>query len=120
MPRKLQSFKMGDVSGPPAGQPFIQPWRELYCSDAWRSQSINCRRLIDFLIVEHMNHGGCENGRLVAPWAQLRANGIGQRFIAETIREAEELRLIDVKRGLYRGAARNHPTRFRLTFLHSH
>jgi hypothetical protein len=72
--------------------------RPLLESDAWRSASINARRFIDFLMLEHLAHGGKENGKLKAPYRQLTRAGIGARLIAETIREAEELGLVYVER----------------------
>jgi hypothetical protein len=48
-------------------EPFVMLPRELIASDAWRSLGINGRRLIDFLLLEHMGHGGKENGKLKAP-----------------------------------------------------
>jgi hypothetical protein len=67
-------------------------------SDAFRTAGINARRLIDFLEIEHMRKGGKHNGNLKAPQEQLEAFGIGARYIAEAIREAEQLGLVDVVR----------------------
>ena len=47
---------------PPKGEPWAWLTRELLCSPAWRAQGPNCRRLIDFLLIEHTNHAGTENG----------------------------------------------------------
>jgi hypothetical protein len=80
---------------PPADQPWVWQSRSLRQSDAWRSAGINARRVIDFLLLEHMRHWGQANGRLKAPHRQLEVFGIGARYVAVAIREAEELGLVD-------------------------
>src|SRR5690242_16231849 len=80
-------------------EPWVWQTRELRASDAWRSAGINARRFIDFLLLEHMNHGGKENGLLKAPHRQLEDFGIGARRITDTIREAEGLGLVECHRG---------------------
>jgi hypothetical protein len=74
--------------------------------------SINVKRLVDFLMVEHVDHGGKENGRLLAPWNQLVECGIGRRLIAETVSEASRRGLLDVRHGAGRAA-----NTYTLTFL---
>jgi len=105
----------GKTQRPPEGEPFVWQTRELRASDAWRSAGINARRFVDFLLIEHMNHGGRENGRLKAPHRQLEAFGIPARYIADAIREAEELGLVDCQRGGMRVA-----TTYSITWLPSH
>ena len=95
--------------------PWVWITRELVRSDAWRSQGINARRLIDFLLNEHMGHGGAENGLLKAPQYQLEEYGIGARYIAAAIAEVEALGLVDVHRHGMRLA-----TTYTLTWLPMH
>ena len=90
--------------------------RKLLTSDAWMAQGINTRRLLDFLLVEHMNHAGNENGALKATHDQLRAYGLTGSKIREAIEEADFLGLLRWERG-GRWAGSNQPSRFRLTFL---
>ena len=104
-----------EVPGPPDGQQWVWQTRALRSSDSWRSQSINCRRFIDFLLLEHMAKGLKANGLLMAPYEQLEAFGIGVRYIADAIREAEELGLADCFRGGLRIA-----TTYALTWIPSH
>jgi hypothetical protein len=84
---------------------FAKLSRALLTSDAWRALGINARRLIDFLLIEHMRHGGKENGRLLAPRRQLEAFGIGEHFVSRAIEEAERLGLVDCYRGVGRRAS---------------
>ena len=63
-------------------------------------------------MIEHMNHGGLENGNLMAPYGQLEDFGIGRRLINQTIEDLERRGLIDVDR-----IGMRHATRFALTWL---
>jgi hypothetical protein len=81
--------------------------------------SINCKRLIDCLIEEHLSKGGRENGSLIATYDQLVAAGIARRLIHRTISEAEALGLTRVERGGRKGFV-NHLSTFTLTFLPTH
>jgi hypothetical protein len=105
----------GKMYGPPAGESWVWLTRELMQSDAWRSQGINCRRFVDFLLREHLAHGGKENGKLLAPDHQLRTLGIGAQYITKAIREAEDLGIVDCERGGMRVA-----TKYTLTWLPLH
>jgi len=100
------------VNRPPKGEPWIWLTRDALRSPAWRALGINARRLIDFLMIEHMSHGGKRNGYLLAPREQLEEFGIGHRHITAAIEEAKAARLIDVKRGTGR-----RPSTFALTWL---
>ncbi len=101
--------------GPPENEPWVWQTRELRTSDAWRSAGINARRFIDFLLIEHMNNAGKENGNLKAPQEQLAMFGIGRRYVADAIRTAEDLGLVDCVRGGVRVA-----TAYALTWLPLH
>jgi hypothetical protein len=79
--------------------PFIMLPLALLDSDAWRSLSINARRLIEFLMIEHIRHGGKANGKLLAPRRQLARSGIGTRHISTAIEEAVRLGFINCRPG---------------------
>jgi hypothetical protein len=100
------------MSGPPKGKPWVWLTRDLLRSASWQGLGINARRLVDFLLIEHMNHGGQANGFLLAPRRQLEEFGIGHRLITGAIEEARRAGLIDVKRGV--GCR---PSTFALTWL---
>lgn len=95
-----------------AHEPFVMLPRSLLASAAWRGLGINARRLVDFLMSEHLRHGGQGNGRLLAPRDQLEEYGIGYRLISGAIAELDQAGLVDVIRG--RGRA---PSRYTLTWL---
>jgi len=101
--------------GPPRGKPWTWVTRDLLGSEAWRSMAVNTRKLVDFLMLEHMSQGGRENGRLMAPRQQLEAFGIGARHISPAIEEAVDLGLVEVRRGTGR-----RPSVYALTWLPLH
>lgn len=108
--RKLRS--------PPKGEPWVWMTRELLASSAMRARSLTGRRLLDFLLIEHMSHAGLENGNLVATKDQLTDFGLSRRLVPAAVRELVFLGLVRVKNGSARGAARA-PSRYRLTFFAS-
>lgn len=107
--------RLSEIMGPPKGEPWIWLAREILESDAWCAMAPNTSRLVHFLLVEHANHAGTENGNLAAPYDQLVAYGCTRSRINDAIAEAYFLGLIDVVRG-GRWADTNQPSRYRLTF----
>jgi hypothetical protein len=106
--------------GPPQdGESWAFIPRALLDSAAWRGLSIHCRRFIDFLMIEHCNHAGQENGRLQATYDQLTRNGISRKRIRGAIKEAVERGLVEVtlKGGLYGIENCKTPSRYRLTWI---
>jgi hypothetical protein len=108
--------KRGGIS---ADQRWVFHTLELLCSPAWRGRSVNCMRLLEFLEIQHLQHGGYENGHLIATFDQLVAFGIGRRFISDTIAEAENRRLVVAEKHARLSLAKSNPTTFRLTYLHT-
>ena len=83
--------------GPPQDESWIWLTTELLLSEAWRSMSINCYKLIFHLLIEHSNHAGHENGRLLSTYQQLQDYGLTRNKIRSVIEEAEFLGLIKIK-----------------------
>lgn len=108
--------RIKELLKPPDGEPWVWLTRELLASPAWQAQSINCRRLIDYLLIDQMNHAGTENGNLMATYDQLVQYGASRSLICNAIEEAKFLGLLRVKRG-GRWAETNQPSTYRLTFL---
>ncbi len=91
--------RAGEAHRPPKNEPWVWLTRELLNNPAWRARSINTARLLDFLLLEHMNHVGTENGNLKATYDQLVAHGLTRSEIRVAIEEAKFLGLIRFKRG---------------------
>lgn len=112
------SYDLKKVAKLPSGTLFVQLSFELINSPSWRSMSINCRRLIDYLMCEHMRHAGHENGNLFATYDQLEEFGMSRPTINKSISEAEFLGLITAERGKREGK-NNKASLFTLTFFAS-
>jgi hypothetical protein len=110
------SGRMKARLGPPDGNPWVWLTRELLESVAWRGLSINARRLIDCLQIEHMSHGGQENGRLICTHRQLHSFGIHKDAVVAAIQECAFLGLIRYERGGLDPGSRL-PSTYRLTWL---
>lgn len=101
---------------PPEDEPWIWMTHPLMESPAWRSLSPNGRRVMDRVLIEHMNHGGSENGNLIVTHSDFADYGVTRRLITEAINEVEFLGLAKTKRG-GRWHGTNHATKFRITWM---
>jgi len=89
----------------------------LLVSDALYRLSGNAWSLLRFLVIEHLRHGGKENGRLRAPYDQLVQFGITRRLIRPTIQEVVDRGLLTVERQGFAADGTRLPSLYRLTFL---
>jgi len=95
---------------------FVWLTGDLLNSPAWRGMSTNTRRLIDRLMLEHLSHGGVENGQLPVTHANFETYGLSRNFIRNAIDEAEAFGLIRFDRGGRYGGVKR-PSIYRLTWL---
>ena len=110
------SGREGKLRKPPKGEPWVWLTRELLTSEAWRALGVNSRRLIDFLLIEHMNHAGTQNGYLIATKDQLVRFGLSRRLVSDAVRECVFFGLLRVEQlGKFDRNIRR-ATRYRLTF----
>ncbi len=100
---------------PPSGEGWIWLTGELINGLAWRSMSVNCLKLTLRLLLEHINHGGLENGRLVCTYKNFQEYGLTRNKIRPAIEEADFLGLVKHQRG-ERVFAKNQPNSYRITF----
>ena len=107
------------IFGPPKGEPWAWQPIELLASPAWRLRNVNTARLVDFLMIEHQNHAGRENGNLKATYDQLVEYGLSRPLIKASILEAGFLGLVKVTYEGGRYAGNNQPSTYRLTFYAS-
>lgn len=96
---------------------YIKFKRELICSLAYTTMSINEHRLLTFLMQEHFRKGGQQNGDLIAPYNQLNKFGIPRRYINKAIYGLEQRGLIIVDRGARTGG-KNYNNRYAITFAY--
>src|SRR5690349_15302677 len=93
------SGREGKLRRPPEGEPWVWLTADLLTSHSWRALSVNGRRLMDRLLIEHMAHAGRENGRLKATHDQLVEYGLPRACIRAAIEHCEVLGLIEHHRG---------------------
>jgi hypothetical protein len=102
---------------------FVPFPQDLLESPAWWEalQYRYVQSLLNFLLHEHLHHGGKENGNLVAPHRQLGrycddGGSIRTRAIRPTIETAKRLGVVRVMPGGHRSG----PSRYALTWLPTH
>jgi hypothetical protein len=100
------------------GQSFIMHPREMRESPAWLALPDNARRILDRLEVEHMRHGGGENGKLPCTYTDFHNWGIRRASVALAIRQCVALGFLEVTRPGFRSSAEfHHPSLYRLTYI---
>ena len=105
-------------NGPPQDQPWVWLSRDLLESPAWRALTENGRKVIDRILIEHMAHGGAENGNLPVTYSDFVAHGIRRNSVLPAICETEALGLIERRPGLRaRSRFKGSPQRFRIAWL---
>lgn len=97
--------------------PFVQLPTELLYSYAWHSMGINERRLMEFLIIEHSNHAGVENGNLIATYDQLHEFGLNRAYVSQSTEEARRKGLIFVEKRGRESYNKSYCNRYTLTFF---
>jgi hypothetical protein len=107
------------LNAPPIGQPWIWMSHELLESGAYRCLSIHGIRALNRIQIEHMAHGGLENGRLKVTWNDFVKYGIGRRYVAFAITEITAMGIVAIERRgrKFHGEDRGDPTQYRLTYL---
>jgi hypothetical protein len=100
-----------------AGQFVVHP-RQMIESPAWRALSLAARKALDRIELEHMSHGGAENGKLPVTYLDFENAGVRRHSVAPAIRELAALGVIEIMRKGYGGAAEvRAPSLYRLTYL---
>jgi hypothetical protein len=87
-------------------------------SPAWRALSFAARKVLDRIEIEHMHHGGAENGKLPVTYRNFEDAGVRRHSVASALREVTALGFVEVTRKGYGGAAEvRAPSLYRLTYL---
>lgn len=85
-----------------------------------RTLSLSAIRVMHRLEIEHMRHGGAENGRLIVTHEQFAAWGIAQNAIAPAIRELVALGFVEItEKGCGGNENQRRASRFRLTYVNT-
>jgi hypothetical protein len=95
--------------------PFIAHSIEFYQSEAFRSLNNAERKILARIEIEHMKHGGKENGRLVCLYDDFVAYGVRRPSIPAAIKHLETVGAIEMTQRGRRDAMHN-PHHYRLTY----
>jgi hypothetical protein len=99
---------------------FITYPRSMVESPALRVLSLSAVRAMHRLEVEHMDHGGAENGRLIVTHDQFQEWGIAHNQVSPAIRELAALGLVDITEPGSGGNENYHrAARYRLTYVNN-
>ncbi len=114
-PRNRRTLKF---NRPPKGERFVWETEEMLCSPAFRVLSLNARRVLDRLRLEHMAHCGAMNGKLICPYGDLERWGVRRNKIRKALEELISLGVVvqTYHGGKSSGAARN-ASRYWLAWL---
>jgi hypothetical protein len=91
---------------------------ELRKSPAWRYLPDNARRLLGRLELEHMEHGGADNGRLIVTYSDWVEDGLRRASIFLAIQQSVELGFLEVTHEGGRSISEfRWPSHYRLTYV---
>lgn len=112
MSRKLRT-KKGSINGNFVAHPCA-----LRESPAWRALPDNARRVLDRLELEHMRHGGAENGHLKCTYSDFVLAGLRRASVSLAIRQCVALGFLKItKRGGRSISDVRSPSQYFLTYL---
>jgi hypothetical protein len=119
-PRDKSSFKPSKIPDVPAGESYVQHWRKLIESRAYRSLSRYAFLALTRLEAEHCAHAGKENGWLIVTYDQFAKWGVPRKWIKPALTELVDVKLLVIERE-GRAAKLGHgvPALYRLTYLKS-
>ena len=87
-------------------------------SPAWRALPDLARRILDRLELEHMRHGGTQNGYLLCTYDHFEEFGMRRASLALAIRQTVALGFVEITQAGFRTAAEfRAPNLYRLTYV---
>lgn len=90
-PHRPYASRDRKANSPPQGESFGWLTLSMMKSAAYRVLSPAARKVLDRIHIEHLEHGGRENGRLKVTHRDLKKAGVQQRRIPGAIAEVEAL-----------------------------
>ena len=99
-------------------EPFWMLQLSLLLSPAWRVLNLNARRVLDRIVIEHLNHGGQDNGKLPVTYDDFVKYGVRRHAIKSALNELTALKFIKITRlGSHGNAEFRQPTLYELTMF---
>lgn len=90
---------------------------QLVTSPAWRLAPIPLRRVLERLEIEHMRHGGKENGHLVVSYGQFEKFSVSRKSIRGALELGEKLGLLEIRQESNWVGDIRPPNQYRLTYV---
>ena len=115
--RSIGTLKFGQSKNWKPEAPFVALSYSFITSPAYRELSSPARKILDFLLIEHMQHGGQENGNLAAPYRQLENFGISSRDIPKGLLMLETFGLVKRTNDSFIISGRNNMAVYKLTMI---
>ena len=118
--RSDKTIQTGAAKGWKPETPFFPLTFNLMASPAFIGLNIPARKIFEFLLKEHMLHGGAENGNLAAPYRQLIDYGISGRDLPKAFKMLNAFGLVrrtDIEPDNQFTAGRRRMARYKLTMI---
>ncbi|WP_372706885.1 hypothetical protein [Brevundimonas sp.] len=96
---------------------FVGEPMSLLESPGYQALNFPAFKILGFLKLEHVRHGGAENGRLLAPHRQLRQGGISPRKVKPALDMLEAFGIIRCTSDGFRQGGRPNAATYALTWL---
>ena len=98
-------------------EPFVKLRLSMMTSVAWRALKDVEIRMLHLIEIEHMQHGGADNGKLVVSRRQFEEKGIWRAAIAPGLRALKAMGFVEIHQGVPGIGDKGQPHRFRLTYV---
>jgi len=79
-------------------EPFVQHGQSFFASSAWRVLSSAATQIYWRINIEHMDHGGKENGRIPCTYSDFEKYGVRRKSISKALDELIALGFIEITR----------------------
>jgi hypothetical protein len=101
-----------------SSEPFWMLQLSVLVSPAWQVLNLNARRVLDRIVIEHLNHGGQNNGNLPVTYQNFEDYGIERHSIMPALKELTALGFIKITRkGSYGNAEFKRPSLYEVTLF---
>ncbi|WP_157861973.1 hypothetical protein [Methylobacterium sp. Leaf361] len=119
---KLADPRSQKANSPPKNEPWIWLTQAILESFAWRALSGGAQKVVCRVALEHMLHGGSQNGDLPVPWSDFETYGIGSASVLPALEEAIAVGLIQRTDPGHKawGGFKGRAARYRLCWLPTH
>jgi hypothetical protein len=101
----------------PLAENWISYPRSMLESGAFQALSHTAIRVMHRIEIEHLAHGGAENGKLIVTYDQFEEYGVSRNSVGPAIRELVALGFLEITEKGIASNENGRPNRFRLTYV---